>query len=131
MARLLKTTKQIGDHAELVARYYLENQGLVFISANFRSRMGEIDLIMKDIAQESLVFVEVRYRKNATFGGAAVTVNRQKQQRLIKTALFYLQKHAPNACARFDVVAIEGRLPAIIEDIDHSQINWIPNAFQT
>lgn len=130
MAGLFTSTKQIGDQAESVARYYLENQGLVFISANFRSRMGEIDLIMQDVAQESLVFVEVRYRKNTQYGGAAITVNQQKQQRLIKTALFYLQKQAPNACARFDVVAIEGQLPDTINDINHSQINWIPNAFQ-
>lgn len=127
---LLKTTKQIGDQAELVARYYLEDQGLVFIAANFRSRMGEIDLIMQDVAQESLVFVEVRYRKSAAFGGAAMTVNHKKQQRLIKTALFYLQKHAQHASARFDVVAIDGQLPATMNDIHHAQINWIPNAFQ-
>lgn len=115
----------------MVARYYLESQGLSFISSNFRSRMGEIDLIMRDASRDSLVFVEVRYRKHAAFGGAAVTVNHKKQQRLIKTGLFYLQRHAPHASGRFDVVAIDGQLPATIDAIDHSQITWIPNAFQT
>ena len=67
-----------------------------------------------------LVFVEVRYRKNTEFGGAAASVTHKKQQRIIKAALAYQQKNAPQSSMRFDVVAIEG---------DNRKLNWIKNAF--
>ena len=67
-----------------------------------------------------LVFVEVRYRKNTEFGGAAASVTHKKQQRIIKAALAYQQKNAPQSSMRFDVVAIEG---------DNGDIDWITSAF--
>ncbi len=71
---------------------------------------------------ESLVFIEVRYRKNADFGGAAASITHKKQQRIIKAALAYQQKHAPQSSMRFDVVAIEGI---------NNTLNHIINAFGT
>lgn len=117
-------TKQKGDQAEEKALHYLQQQGLEWIASNFTSRFGEIDLIMRDVKRDNTVFVEVRYRKNSHFGGAAMSVIPKKQQRIIKTALYYMQYHDPNISARFDVVAIDGDIN------DESAIDWIIDAFQ-
>ncbi|MFO8024148.1 YraN family protein [Thiohalophilus sp.] len=114
---------QRGNQAEQWARRYLEQQGLHFEQANFRCRRGEIDLIMRD--GDSLVFVEVRYRRNDRYGSAAETVDRQKQRKLVTTALFYLQNNPKQArlSSRFDVVAISG-------EGDAPRIDWHPDAIQ-
>ena len=111
--------QQRGNKAEQLALRYLLKQGLTHLESNFRSRYGEIDLILQD--QETLVFVEVRYRKHPFHGGAAASVDRCKQRKLIKTGLSYLQKHTPDAICRFDVVAIE----------EKGTLEWIRNAFET
>lgn len=117
---LFKLRKFKGDQAENQACNFLQSKGLTLLARNFSIRAGEIDLIMQD--HDLLVFVEVRYRKNSNFGGAAMSVTPKKQQRIIKAALAYQQKHAPQSSMRFDVVAIDG------EGKDR-QINWIDNAF--
>lgn len=112
------TSKQLqGTSQEQRACEYLISEGMRLITQNFSCRMGEIDLIMQD--QTSLVFVEVRYRSNKNFGGAAASVTKSKQRKIIKTALFYQQRHAPKSNMRFDVVAIES----------DNIIQWIPAAF--
>ncbi len=108
----------IGQKYENEAKHYLEQQGLSFISQNFHSRYGEIDLIFVDPSTEMLVFVEVRFRKTNSHGGAAVSITKQKQQKIKKTALFYLAQRKIEPQIRFDVIAIDG------EDI-----NWIQSAF--
>jgi putative endonuclease len=105
------------DTEQLVCRY-LQAKGLQLIQRNFFSRYGEIDLIMRD--NDTLVFVEVRYRKNRQYGGAAASVTHAKQQRIIKTALHFQQKNASDNAMRFDVVAVEGNI---------AKIEWIQNAF--
>jgi len=73
---------------------------------------------------DSLVFVEVRYRKQAHFGHAAETVSRIKQTRIIHCARYYMNiHHSWNEPARFDVVSIEGKP-------DEMKIEWLPDAFQ-
>lgn len=108
-----------GAEAEAQARRHLQNQGLTLIESNYRCRQGEIDLIMDD--RGSTVFVEVRYRRSATFGGGAASVDGRKQARLIAAASHYLQRHPALAQrpARFDVIAIG---PGALE--------WIRDAFQ-
>ncbi len=118
------TTKQVGDQTEQLACDYLKNQGLHLITTNFTSRFGEIDLIMRDEIRGNTVFIEVRYRKNKHFGGAAASVTHQKQQRVMKTALYYMQCHEPDASARFDVIAIESNSST------EYTIDWIIDAFQ-
>jgi len=114
--------KAKGDHAELLACRYLKRHGLRLLTRNFHCRRGEIDLIMRDC--DSLVFVEVRYRQQAGFGHAAETVSRSKQNRIIHCARYYMTVHQKwNTPARFDVVAIEGKL-------DDFTIEWFANAFQ-
>ncbi len=117
------TRKQSGDFAEQLACDYLQKQGLTLITKNFTSKYGEVDLVMKDTKQANTVFIEVRYRKNQQFGGAATSVTPQKQQRITKTALYYMQQHEPTASVRFDVIAIDGDIKG-----DYN-LNWIVNAF--
>ena len=107
--------------AEKIARQHLKKQGLSFLEANFSSRMGEIDLIMKDV--DTLVFVEVRYRKNSKFGSPLETITPNKQRKIRLTAESYLAKHAlQNADCRFDTVGLSGNLSS-------ATIDWIKNAF--
>ena len=120
--KLAKFTQRkiTGDKAEDQACQFLQEKGLKLKQRNFATRLGEVDLVMQDA--DSLVFIEVRYRKNSDFGGAAMSITPKKQQRIIKAALAYQQKHAPQSSMRFDVVAIEG-------EGKNRQINWIDNAF--
>lgn len=76
------TTKQTGDAWEAQARRWLEGKGLRFIAANVNERGGEIDLIMRE--GRTTIFVEVRYRRSALYGGAAASVTRSKQHKLYR-----------------------------------------------
>ena len=119
----MDTRSANGRHAEQQALRYLESQGLRLLERNFRSRRGEIDLIMQDTGH--VVFVEVRYRRATGYGGAAASVDGNKQARLVSTALYYLQRHPDVArrLTRFDVVALTTR-------DGRAQIEWIRDAFQ-
>jgi putative endonuclease len=109
-----------GQQAERTACEYLLGQGLKLVEKNYRCRRGEIDLIMQH--GDTLVFVEVRYRKNHDFGGASASVTPKKQKKIHTTALHYMQHLNPNTNARFDVIAITG-------SGKQQQFEWIQNAF--
>ena len=116
-----KDSNKIGKDAEQLARHYLEQKKLHFIEANFSCKLGEIDLIMHD--QQTLCFIEVRYRRNSRFGSAAESIDYRKQQKLTRTAQVYLNKHSQNESpCRFDVISIQGLLT-------NADISWIKNAF--
>ncbi len=111
-----------GAASEDQARNYLETQGLKTLNRNFRTRRGEIDLVMLD--SDTLVFVEVRYRKGDRYGSAAESVTYTKQQRISSAAKQFLlsrKKWNRHPC-RFDVVAISGAEPV--------HIDWIKDAFR-
>jgi len=109
-----------GDNAEQQARTYLQQQGLTWVCSNFRCKLGELDLVMKDGA--ALVIVEVRFRKSEQFGGALASITKQKQSRIIAATQHYvIINRLSQSAMRFDVVAISG----------DGRINWIKNAFQT
>lgn len=112
-----------GAEAEALAARHLERAGLRILQRNYRSRVGEIDLVAEQ--GEELVFVEVRHRRHDEFGGAAASVDGRKQRRLIACARHYLQAHAVPASrpCRFDIVALDGALSA-------PRIEWIRDAFQ-
>jgi len=97
-----------GRAAEDAALRFLESRGCALVARNYRCRLGEIDLVMRD--GESLVFVEVRARGSDAYGGAAASVGISKQRRLAATARHFLMTHPREAerAARFDVVAISG-----------------------
>ncbi len=111
---------QIGYAAENSARSYLLTQGLTWIRSNFRCRLGEIDLIMKD--NTHLVFIEVRTRASSSYGGAIESITASKKKKILKTASFYLltNKIYDKYPVRFDVLCIDAK-PA--------QVEWIKNAF--
>lgn len=112
----------IGAGFEAYARSQLEAAGLRFVAANVRYRLGELDLVMRD--GEAVVFVEVRYRRGAGFGGSVSSVDATKQRKLVLAAQCFLAAHPAlaNCPCRFDVVAVEG-------GSDASRIDWIRNAF--
>lgn len=113
--------REAGQQFEELACNYLKQHGLKLKKRNVAFSTGEIDLIMTE--GETLVFVEVRYRKQSEFGGAAASVDWFKQKKLIKTAQLYLQQqygNTPPRC-RIDVVAIQGSKQQF-------DINWIKNA---
>jgi putative endonuclease len=98
-----------GADAEEIAAELLEAQGMRIVARNFRTRFGEIDLIARDGA--SLVFVEVRLRRNGYFGGAADSVDVPKRARVIAAARAYLATINPEPPCRFDVVTLDGDKP--------------------
>lgn len=114
------STRKIGLAIEQQAQAYLEAQGLKWVSSNYQCRLGEIDLIMRE--GDYLVFIEVRARSSAMYGGAAASITYGKRQKIIKTASHYLlsNKLTDKQPTRFDVLSFEGEIP---------QINWIKNAF--
>jgi len=108
-----------GAQAEQWAAIYLQRQGLISVTENFRGRFGEIDLIMRD--SETLVFIEVRLRRNQDFGGAAASIDNRKQQRIIRTAQQYLAELKFIPACRFDVV--------LMDDPQGLNVQWFKNAF--
>ncbi len=110
--------RQIGAVYEEKACAFLKEKGLRIVEKNFRVRQGEIDIVARDRA--TLVFVEVKYRKNAAKGLPEEAVDFKKQRQISRVALFYLSlRRLPlSTPCRFDVVAICGE-----------EIRWVPDAF--
>lgn len=96
---------RLGWRGEAAARAWLEGRGWIFLNQNFRTRAGEIDLIMQD--GTTTVFVEVKVRRSARFGSAVESVSSRKLERLAAAADAYLQLHPEIADIRFDLVAID------------------------
>ena len=113
-----------GAAAERLAGAWLRRRGLRPLDANYRCRAGEIDLVMRD--GETLVFIEVRYRRDNAFGRGAESITRTKQQRIVKAASRYLQQHPrwANDVCRFDVISLSG-------DAGNPEVEWIRHAFET
>src|SRR6185436_15939828 len=106
--------KSAGDRAEALALQHLLRHGLTLVCRNYRvargprARGGEIDLIVRE-RDGTLVFVEVRSRRSAAFGGALASVTASKRQSLVFAAQHYLARvAAPLPPCRFDVVAVDG-----------------------
>jgi len=112
-----------GAGVEAAARRHLLLAGLQDIAANAQCRVGELDLVMRD--GDCVVFVEVRYRGSAAFGGGAASVDGRKQRRLVRAAQVFLQRFPSFAQApcRFDVVEASG-------DPEHPDLRWIRAAFR-
>lgn len=112
-----------GQAAEQAACDHLQSHGLTLHTRNYRCRGGELDLVMQE--RETVVFVEVRYRSSSRFGGAAASIDGEKQRKLIHAAQMFLGEHRlTNRPCRFDVVTVsprDGRL----------ELEWITNAIET
>ena len=100
-----KTAVSIGALGEEAAALALKKRGYKIIERNYRSKMGEIDIIAKD--GQYTCFVEVRLRKTNSFGSPADSITEGKRNRIIKTAQLYaIQKGICDTPMRFDVVLI-------------------------
>jgi putative endonuclease len=120
------TTKPLhlrhGQLGERAARKQLQRQGLRFLTANFRSPRGEIDLIFRD--QDCLVFIEVKARSSEEWGRPAAAVNKERRGRLTRAALDYLRLlRNPHVKLRFDIVEV------LVEDSAVREVRHLPNAF--
>ena len=115
--------RQRGAAVEAAAGAHLARAGLRPVAANANYRLGELDLVMLD--GDTLVFVEVRYRRDDRFGGGAASVDFRKQHKLLRAAQLFLLHHRRYADApcRFDVVEASG-------DPDSPRLNWIRDAFR-
>lgn len=113
-----------GQQAETIACHYLMEQGCHIIERNYRQRMGEIDIIAQE--KSLILFIEVKYRTKKHFGLPAEGVTLVKQQKIIKTARYYLhtKKFSSLQPCRFDIVGLY-----LTPDQD-LQIDWYKNAFQ-
>ena len=110
---------KLGEHA---AKKYLQRQGLKFLTANFRSPRGEIDLIFRD--QDCLVFVEVKTRSSEEWVRPAAAVNAERRRRLTRAALDYLRLlDNPPVKLRFDIVEV------LLQDGAVREVRHLPNTF--
>lgn len=114
--------KRVGDDAEVVAEQWLHKQGLRPLMRQYRGRLGEIDLVMRD--RDTLVIIEVKYRQQG-LGQALESVGAAKQKKLSLTAQrLYAEKPEWQSMSwRFDVLALAGALQA-------PEVKWIRSAFE-
>lgn len=115
--------KNKGLYFENIALRWLKAKGLKMLAKNYQSRAGEIDLIMQE--EDTICFIEVKYRNSQAFGGAAYSIPPSKQKKIIQTALSFIN-HQPrfqDQPMRFDALLIE---PGASND---NQVNWIKDAF--
>ena len=98
-------TKGIGNRGEEIAAAYLEQKGYAILERQFRTPVGEIDLIARD--GRTLAFIEVKTRRSARYGQPAAAVGREKQRRITRAAMWYMNKRQGEVPpCRFDVVEV-------------------------
>lgn len=114
--------RSLGGTGESIAVTFLKGIGFSIVECNFRTVCGEIDIIARD--GRSIVFVEVKCRKNDNYGPPQLAVTPFKQRQISKAALVWLsKKRLYDAEARFDVIAI------VLHEHDLPEIEHIRNAF--
>ncbi len=102
-----------GAAAEALAADYLRSRGLTVVTRNYRCRFGEIDIVARD--RDAIVFVEVRMRTSAAFGGAAASITPAKRLRMVRAAKHYLATLRDEPECRFDAILLDALDPARIE----------------
>lgn len=111
-----------GDLGERAAKQHLRRLGLKFLTANFRSERGEIDLVFRD--GDCLAFVEVKTRSSEDWTRPAAAVDARKRRLLSQTALDYLKLlKNPAVKIRFDIVEV------LLLDGEVREVRHLPNAF--
>ena len=121
----LAAPKPLGQRGEDAAARYLKRRGYHIVARGARDHCGELDLVAVD--RRTVVFVEVKTRKNADAGHPAEAVDAEKQRRLTRAALSYLKRHElAEYPARFDVVAVLWR-----DGDKRPQIEHFQNAFES
>ena len=112
-----------GSRAEWIAALHLQSLGLQIIAQNFRTKAGEIDLIARH--DDTVVFVEVRYRRAAEYGLPVETISATKRRRIVRAAAHYLTTLVTIPNCRFDVITLIGDTPT------SEACEWIQGAFDT
>lgn len=113
--------QKLGEKGEALAAWYLRKNGYKIIEQNYRSQLGEIDIIAKE--KKTIVFVEVKSRKSVRYGSPKWAVTPRKQRKISMVALHYLKSTRQTGVkARFDVVAITANR-------DEPRIEVVKNAF--
>ncbi len=125
------TPRSKGSEIEKMAALHLQSHGVEILQQNFQCKMGEIDIIGKH--KNELVFIEVRYRKNTFFGTPAESVTFSKQQKLTRTAQYYLNGHREfrSLPCRFDVIAVTDQSNKPYSLPGKPYLEWIQNAFDS
>lgn len=114
--------QRLGSWGEKLAEDYLSGRGWVLLKRNYRTRYGEIDLVMQD--QEMIIFVEVKTRSNLKFGNPEEGITLKKKERMLRSAEACLQEHPEwGSYYRIDVIAVFGRPAA-----GSPEIIWFENA---
>ncbi|OGW39904.1 MAG: YraN family protein [Nitrospirae bacterium RBG_13_39_12] len=114
--------KALGNKGEDLAVKFLKQKGYVIIMRNYKTHVGEIDIIAKD--GNTIVFVEVKTRTDATFGYPFESVTKRKREKLKKLALLYLKRQGKEFPVRFDVLSI------FYMDSGKKEIEHIKDAFE-
>lgn len=110
-----QNNRVVGTACEQAAGSFLEKKGYRILEYNYRTRMGEIDIVAMD--REYLVFCEVKYRATQTAGSPLEAVDRKKQRVLARCALQYMTRyHMTEYPARFDVIGMDQKGIIHIQD---------------
>lgn len=110
-------TRKIGTTYEEIAANYLQERGVRIIAMNYRISAGEVDLIGED--KENIIFIEVKYRKTASYGEPWEAVSIHKQKKICKVARQYCYSKRIRKQVRYDIISIRGE-----------EITWFQNAFE-
>jgi len=119
---MLNKRQKFGEQSESLAVWYLKKNGYKILEQNYRTKLGEIDIIAQE--KKTIVFVEVKSRRSIRYGSPKWAVTPKKQRKISMVALYYLKTtNQMDAGARFDVVAITSNR-------DQPQIEIVKNAFE-
>ena len=112
--------RQLGKKYENLACDYLKNNNYELLDKNFQSKTGEIDIIAKDLKEDYLCFIEVKFRNTTDFGRAIEAVDKRKQNKIINTSKMYLLENniSFDIPIRYDVICF-----------DDEELTYIKNAF--
>ena len=121
----VRDNRGVGNQGEEVAAAFLVARGFRILERNFRCRGGEVDIVVRDPRDKSLVFVEVKARRDLSYGAPQLAVTPFKQRQISKAALTWLaMKRLQDSIARFDVIAI------LLDENGLHKIEHIVNAFE-
>lgn len=123
----MNNKKAIGYFGEAAAAEYLEKAGYKILARNYFAGHDEIDIVAFDRTLETVVFIEVKTRKNRTHGLASESVNAQKLKNIIQAAKQYIFENPTECEIRFDVIEVYYRNDGGI--LSAVEINHIKNAF--
>ena len=112
---------ELGRTGERLAEKFLKKLGYKIVEKNFRTKFGELDIIAKD--KKCIVFVEVKTRKDDSFGVPQEAVTDFKQEHLALAAMIYIKAHLLRSDYRFDIIAIQGG------KIEHIKNAFAPSGF--